>query len=225
MHLTWRFAPLCSALLLGCVAQEEPVAIPSGPDIATTADASQMPASHEPPTATPPDVDDPAAFVPQGATLVDTVQGDLTARGSADALIVFSPASTDGRALGDGPARTVVLLARDATGTLQNVAENARIVPCARCGGMAGDPYAGARIEAGTVTLAVAGGSRQRWFHDYVFRYAPERATWRLTNVARGVTDTQTDLQTHEALTAADFGDIDFADFDPARLPPAPVLD
>jgi hypothetical protein len=43
--------------------------------------------------------------------------------------------------------------------------------------------------------------------------------------VVRGVTDTQTELQKQAELTIADFGDIDFADFDPARLPPAPALD
>lgn len=225
MHMSWRSALLCSVLLAGCADQEGPVAMQPEEETATTADASSVPAPHESPTAATADADDPAVFVPDGATLLDTVRGDLTGRGSADALIVLSPATTDGQALGDGQARTVVLLTRDASGNLQKVAENARIVPCERCGGMAGDPYAYALIEAGTVTLAMAGGSRQRWFHDYIFRYVPQRATWQLAKVVRGVTDTQTDLQRHAELTAADFGDIDFADFDPASLPPAPALD
>lgn len=225
MHMPWMSTLLGSVLLAGCADQEGPVAIQPGEETATTADASRMPAPHESPTVTTPGADDPAAFVPQDAILLDTVRGDLTGRGSADALIVFSPATTDGQALGDGQARTVVLLTRDASGSLQNVAENARIVPCERCGGMAGDPYAYALIEAGIVTLAMAGGSRQRWFHDYIFHYAPERATWQLAKVVRGVTDTQTELQKQAELTTADFGDIDFADFDPASLPPAPALD
>lgn len=222
MHTPWMSALLSSVLLVGCGAQEGPVATQAAEDDATSADAprTHATATHEASqTAATSGADDPAAFVPEGATLVDTVRGDLTGRGTADALIVFSPAATGQQPLGDGPVRTVVLMTRDASGRLQNAAENARIVPCARCGGIAGDPYAYARIEAGTVTLAVAGGSRERWFHDYVFRYAPERATWQLEQVVRGVTDTQTGLQKQTELTAADFGDIGFADFDPATLP------
>ncbi|MCD9004850.1 hypothetical protein LDO31_01100 [Luteimonas sp. XNQY3] len=226
MHTPWMSALLSSVLLVGCGVQEGPVAAQVAEDDATGADVPRAPATHEASqTAMTSGRDDPAAFVPGGATRVDTVRGDLTGRGTSDALIVFSPATPERQPLGDGPARTVVLLTRDASGRLQNAAENARIVPCERCGGIAGDPYAYARIEAGDVTLAVAGGSRERWFHDYVFRYAPERATWQLEQVVRGVTDTQTGLQKQTELTAADFGDIGFADFDPATLPPAPALD
>lgn len=223
--MSWRSALLSSGLLAGCAGQEDPVPIQATEDVATRSEASRTHAANTSPPATRSGADDPAVFVPEGAILLDTVHGDLTGRGSADALIVFSPATTDGQPLGDGQARTVVLLTRDASGNLQKVAENARIVPCEGCGGMAGDPYAYALIEAGTVTLAMAGGSRQRWFHDYIFRYAPERATWQLEKVARGVTDTQTELQKQAELTTANFGDIDFADFDPASLPPAPALD
>ncbi|WP_425491217.1 hypothetical protein [Luteimonas fraxinea] len=216
---------MCSVLLAGCADQEGQAATQAAEDDATRADASRTHAADTSPTATSSGLVDPTAFVPEGAILLDTVRGDLTGRGSADALIVFSPATTAGQSLGDGQARTVVLLTRDASGNLQKVAENARIVPCERCGGMAGDPYAYAQIEAGIVTLAMAGGSRQRWFYDYIFHYVPQRATWQLAKVVRGVTDTQTELQKQAELTAADFGDIDFADFDPASLPPAPALD
>lgn len=227
MHMQRMSALFSSVLLLGCAAQEGPVSTQAAEGDATPAAASRThaPQAYVSPTGTMSGANDPAAFVPQGATLVDTVQGDLTGRGTSDALIVFSPATTETQPLGDGPPRTIVLLTRDASGGLKRAAENARIVPCERCGGMAGDPYAYARIEAGTVTLAVAGGSRERWFSDYVFRYAPERATWQLQNVVRGVTDTQTGLQKQTELLAADFGDIGFADFDPAILPPAPALD
>jgi hypothetical protein len=221
-------ALLASALFVGCAGQDAPAATQTAEGSATNADASRTYASatHEAsPVDTAPGVDDPTAFVPEGATLVDTVRGDLTGRGTSDALIVFSPATAEAHPLGDGPARTIVLLTRDAPGSLQKVAENARIVPCERCGGIAGDPYAYARIEAGAVTVAVAGGSRERWFHDYIFRYVPGRAIWQLEQVVRGVTDTQTELQKKTELTAADFGDIGFADFDPETLPAAPALD
>lgn len=169
--------------------------------------------------------DDPASFVPAGATLVDSVLGDLTGGGRSDALIVFAPASSEQDRLGEGPARTVVLLARDQSGRLQRAAENARLIPCARCGGVAGDPYGDARIDAGTVTIAVSGGSRERWFSDYVFRYAAEQGDWLLDRVIRGVTDTQTGIQKQAELTAADFGEMPFSRFDPGSLQAAPTLD
>ncbi len=226
MHTPRMSALLSSVLLLGCAAQEGPVPTQAAEGNATPADASRThaPQAYVSPTGATPGANAPAAFVPRGATLVDTVQGDLTGRGTSDALIVFSPATTETQPLGEGPPRTIVLLTRDASGGLKKAAENARIVPCKRCGGLAGDPYAYARIEAGTVTLAVAGGSRERWFSDYVFRYAPERATWQLEQVVRGVTDTQTGAQKQAQLKVADFGEIGFPDFDPQTLPTAPTL-
>lgn len=192
-------------------------AVPSQTDVSERGHASSVASAQR--------ADDPATFVPAGATVVDVVRGDLTGQGTSDALVVFSSGVTVQRPFGDGPARTVLLLLGDGSGRLQKVAENARIIPCEACGGMAGDPYAYAHIEAGSMTLAVAGGSRQRWFHDYEFRYAPARSIWQLQRVVRGVTDTRTDLHKQAELTFADFGEVDFADFDPASLPPAPALD
>ena len=226
MHKLLPSVLLIPVLFVGCGAQKGPATSQTADDNVRGADAPQASATQETSSATGRSAtDDPAAFAPVGATLVDTVHGDLTGRGTSDALVVFSPAGTGPQSLGDGSARTVILLVRDASGRLQKAAENARIVPCERCGGIAGDPYAYARIAAGTVALAVAGGSRERWFNDYVFRYAPARATWQLDQVIRGVTDTQTGQQKQEELTAADFGDIGFADFDPAALPAAPAFD
>jgi len=226
MHALWTSALLVSALLLGCAAQEGPSALQTAiGQAATGADAPGSHATDAPPSAADPRADNLAAFAPDGASVVDTVLGDLTGRDTSDALMVYSPAVIGEESLGNGPARTVVLLTRNASGHLQNAAENARLVPCERCGGTAGDPYAYARIEAGRLTLAVSGGSRERWFHDYVFRYAPERAIWKLEQVVRGVTDTRTGIQKQTVLTPADFGEVGFADFDPADLPAAPVFD
>ena len=167
----------------------------------------------------------PGARIAADARVVDSVVGDLTGGGRSDALIVFAPASSEQDRLGEGPARTVVLLTRDQSGRLQRAAENARLIPCARCGGVAGDPYGDARIDAGTVTIAVSGGSRERWFSDYVFRYAAEQGDWLLDRVIRGVTDTQTGIQKQAELTAADFGEMPFSRFDPGSLQAAPTLD
>lgn len=169
--------------------------------------------------------DDVAAFVPANTTVLDTVHGDLTGDGVHDTLLVLTPDQAGPAALGEGPARTVMLLVRDAAGSLRKAAENSRLIPCARCGGLAGDPYAYARIDAGAVTVSVSGGSRERWFDDYVFRFTPQTNSWRLERVLRGVTDTATGMQKRVELSEADFGDVDFAEFDPETLPAIALMD
>lgn len=161
---------------------------------------------------------DVSSFIPNGMKALETVRGDLTGNGYSDALLVLSPPESDEDKLGEGPPRTVLLLIQDASGALHKAAENARIVPCARCGGMAGDPYAFSRIEAGRFTLSLSGGSRERWADDYTFRYVPEQKTWQLDKAVRELTDTQSGQHTALELTAKDFGQVAFADFDPSTL-------
>ncbi len=160
-----------------------------------------------------------AAFVPTGMETVDTVRGDLTGAGHSDALLVVSPPSSANDKLGQGAPRTVILLTQDEGGELHKAAENTHIVPCANCGGMAGDPYAFSRIEKGQFTLSISGGSRERWADDFTFRYAPDSKTWLLDKVVRELTDTQSEQHKQLELTAKDFGQVAFADFDPAKLP------
>lgn len=219
-------ACLCGLIVTGCGPRNASFAQPGVGDAKDTSAVTRASMSTVDEVASAaPAPEDLILFVPAGATLVDSVQGDLTGHGSSDALIVFASASSGRERLGEGPARTIVLMKRDARGRLQQAAENARIVPCARCGGIAGDPYGYARIEGGTFTVAVSGGSRERWFSDYVFRYAAEHGTWQLDRVVRGVTDTQTGVQKHAELTAVDLGQVEFSQFDPETLPAAPALD
>ncbi len=171
------------------------------------------------------DADDISRFLPAGAKVVDVVRGDLTGHGTRDALVVFEPTLDADAPSGAGSPRTVAILERDSAGKLQMTAENTRLVPCARCGGLAGDPYGYARIEDAAFIVAVSGGSRERWFADYHFRRSDRGTGWRLARVDRGVIDTHTDSQEQDALTHATFGDIAFADVDPASLPEPPSID
>ncbi|KLD79293.1 hypothetical protein FZ025_11520 [Xanthomonas hyacinthi] len=159
------------------------------------------------------------SFVPAGMKVVETIRGDLTGAGHSDALIVMSPPPAGNEKLGEGAPRTVILLTQDAAGSLHKSAENSRIVPCARCGGLAGDPYAYSRIEKGQFTISISGGSRERWGDDYIFRYAADRKTWLLDKVVRELTDTATEQHKTLELAPKDFGQVTFADFDPANLP------
>lgn len=166
-----------------------------------------------------------ASFVPSGMETVDTLRGDLTGTGRSDALLVVSPPTSAGDKLGQGAPRTVILLTQDESGELHKAAENAHIVPCANCGGMAGDPYAFSRIEKGQFTISISGGSRERWADDFTFRYAPANKSWLLEKVVRELTDTQSGQHKQLELTAKDFGQVTFADFDPAKLPKVAPLE
>ena len=164
-------------------------------------------------------MNDVDSFVPAGMKVVETLRGDLTGAGRSDALMVVSPPPAGNEKLGEGAPRTVILLTQDASGSLHKAAENARIVPCASCGGLAGDPYAFSRIEKGQFTIVVSGGSRERWGDDFTFRYAADRKTWLLDKVVRRLTDTQTEQRKVVELAPKDFGQVPFADFDPTTLP------
>lgn len=219
----WYLAVLALALA-GCSGTT-----PAAPDAVAQAgaDAPDDAAPPPPDLADDTQMDELDSFIPEGAVLVESVRGDLTGRGGQDVALVYTPAAdADADAEpGDGPARTVALLVRDAGGTLSQVASNPRMVPCARCGGLAGDPYAYMTIQAGTLTVSVAGGSRERWFDDYTFTYVHDQDTWMLTQVARGVTDTHTDAQVQVDMDADELGQITFTAFDPDTLPRRAVLD
>ena len=155
------------------------------------------------------------AHIPSGSKLLDSKTGDLNGDGRPDALLVLDHGKGDEK-LGEGTPRTIVVLVRDAAGTLQAVAQNNKLVPCASCGGVSGDPYGYVRIEDGRFTVAVGGGSRERWSDDYTFAYASD--DWFVDKVMRSVTDTETDDAKQKEFTAKELGKVRFEDFDPSQL-------
>lgn len=158
-------------------------------------------------------------FIPEGMEALDVLRGDLTGDGRSDALLIATAPSKSGEKLGQGQPRIVILIVQDKDGSLRQAGRNAKIVPCERCGGIAGDPYAYARIENGTFVISVSGGSRERWADDYRFGYVAAQKTWLLDNVVREVTDTASDQHKRIELGPKDLGTVTFADFDPASLP------
>lgn len=163
-------------------------------------------------------MNDVSSLVPAGMKVVETIRGDLTGAGHSDALVVISSPSAGNEKLGEGQPRTVILLTQDASGSLQKAAENRRIVPCARCGGLAGDPYAFSRIEKGQFTISISGGSRQRWSAEYVFQYSAQAHDWYLQKAERGAYDQISEENISKVFTPKDFGQVSFADFDPSMI-------
>ena len=213
-----------SAVLAACTADTP--STPAAPDAATQTAAPTATDSAKKtvmPTLMSEDIN---LLVPAGMTLVDSVRGDLTGKGLDDALLVAAPPSAPEAGLGQGSPRSVLLLRNDGNGQLQVAARNERLVPCERCGGIAGDPYAYSRIENGHFTVSVSGGSRQRWASDYRFQYQAQDDSWQLASVTREITDTATGQNQRQQLEAdALTVPLSFEHFDPATLPRAPELE
>ncbi|MBD8873464.1 hypothetical protein [Rhodanobacter sp. DHB23] len=153
--------------------------------------------------------------------LLDSKAGDLNGSGKPGVLLVLDPATGGTGKLGEGPSRTVLLLVRDASGQLENAVQNDKFVPCAQCGGIAGDPYSYTQIGKGQFTVVTEGGSREHWSNEYTFAYVPAQNGWLLHEVKREVTDQETGKHKTLDLTSKDFGAVRFQDFDPANLPEA----
>lgn len=155
------------------------------------------------------------SYIPSGSKLLDSKIGDLDGDGRPDALLVLDH-SKGNEKLGEGSPRTIVVLVRDASGALRRAAQNDRLVPCETCGGIVGDPYGYVRVENGRFTVAVGGGSRERWSDDYTFAYAD--GDWFVDQVLRSVSDPDTGAEKQKTLTAKEIGKVRFGDFDPSQL-------
>ncbi len=112
-----------------------------------------------------------------------------------------------------------MLLVRDASGKLQQAAQNDKIVPCAQCGGMMGDPFGYVRIDKDGFTVLNEGGSRERWSNEYTFQYSAGKKDWLLSKVVHSAYDTISSQNKITESSQADFGTKSFTTFDPADLP------
>lgn len=207
-HPTLLCLSTCALLLLSpwAIAQNNPYA----------------PTSHSVPASAPnkgSKMDDLTRFATGGAKVLDSVKGALTDKGGADVILILDPPSSATAKTDDSPGRDVLLLVRDASGVLQKAASNSHVVPCATCGGVAGDPYGFTKIDAGHFTITNGGGSREHWSDEYSFTYAPEKKNWFVTRVVRRVDDTITGKHKSSELTPKELGSVTFSDFDPSTLP------
>ena len=159
------------------------------------------------------------AFVEGNTKILDSQQGDLKGNGERGAVLVLDHPGTGNEKLGEGEPRTILLLTRDGTGELQKVGKNDRLIPCAQCGGMAGDPFGYIQVGEGRFTVLTEGGSRERWSNEYTFKYSAEQQDWLLDKTVRKVVDTETGEEKHIELTSKEFGTIRFEAFDPETLP------
>jgi hypothetical protein len=156
-----------------------------------------------------------ARFAPTGTVARASARGDLDGDGDEDALLVVEREGADAAT----SPRALLLLRRDAKGTLQAAVTGTNAILCLKCGGMMGDPLQGMRVGRGEFTLRFEGGSRELWSSEFRFAYARDRDTWRLTGIAHGGFDRADGKAAERRLTAADFGDVPLASFDPHDYP------
>jgi len=163
--------------------------------------------------------DDVKPFVEKGMIPIALETGDLNADGRKDFVLVLSePVAEDAQYEEGAGARSVLVLIREAGGTLSLAARNDAVVYCKVCGGVFGDPFAGVSIRGAQFTISNYGGSNDRWAYDYTFGYSRRDRTWQLVRVVDTsfhTLDPKRTQRRHVYTPPKSFGLINFADFDP----------
>ena len=154
---------------------------------------------------------DVAPFVEKNTTVLAVERGDLDRDGREDAVLVLDPEAAD-------QPRSLLILVRDAKGTLQLAKRSDKAVLCRDCGGIMGDPFQSVNVEKGRFTIEHYGGSSRRWSSSSTFAWSRRDQSWQLVRVESSsfhASDPE-----HEEKTVhtppKDFGLIDLGEFDPA---------
>lgn len=119
-------------------------------------------------------------FIPDYHVILDTAFGDLNMDGITDVLLALEIEPTnDSDEINDSEEpRPLKILLRNESGELTEAKHNDRVILCAGCGGVMGDPFLGLEIMDGKFTAYHYGGSAWRWSQDIVFAYDKARNDW-----------------------------------------------
>jgi len=156
-----------------------------------------------------------ASFTPTDTTMRANARGDLDGDGDEDVLTVIE---RDADHAASSP-RGLLLLNRDAGGSLHEALNSPNAILCRKCGGMMGEPLQGIRIGHGDFTLRFEGGSRELWSSEYRFEYVRDRDLWLLTNILHNGFDRTDGKAAIRQLTASDFGEVSLEYFNPEDYP------
>ena len=152
-------------------------------------------------------------FVEKNTTAIAVERGDLNRDGRSDYILVLErPDEGDV----EGP-RSLLILVRNADGSLKLAKRSDKAVYCRECGGMLGDPFQGITIKKDRFVIHHYGGSSWRWTNDFTFAWSRRDQTWQLVRVESRdfhAGDPETEKLIVEK-PPRDFGKIDLADFDP----------
>jgi len=154
-------------------------------------------------------------FVGRGLTPIAVEKGDLNRDGRSDyILVVERPNEGDV----EGP-RTIMILTRNADGSLKLAKRNEKAVFCRDCGGMMGDPFMGVEIKKDRFVIHHYGGSSWRWTNDATFAWSRRDQTWQLVRVETSSFHAGDPEKEERKVHTPPrhFGKIDLADFDPDK--------
>ena len=164
---------------------------------------------------------DVRTFVEKGKIAIALETGDLNGDGRKDAILVTSePVNEDEKFEEGAGERSVMILIREADGSLKLAARNDIVVYCRNCGGVFGDPFAGVSIRGTSFTINNYGGSNSRWSYSYTFNYSRRDRNWQLVRVVDEsfhALDPKNITKRRTYLPPKNFGLINFADFDPDK--------
>lgn len=163
-----------------------------------------------------------ATFVPHDKRVLASSKGDINNDGNLDVVVVLEATGNE-QAAKNAP-RTVLLLVRDSSGALRKASRNDKMVPCANCAGMFGDPFSSISIENGSITVVNEGGAGVYWVDEFTFTYELDDG-WHLSTVVRSVTQRGSLETSRISLSKEDFGSISFDAFDPKKFPTANLTD
>ena len=163
--------------------------------------------------------DEVKAFVEAKREAIALEPGDLNGVGRKDFILVTSEpvAESDPYEEGAG-SRSVMILVREADGSLKLAARNDLVAMCKACGGMFGDPFDGIDVKGTRFTVLNYGGSAHRWAYHYTFAYSRRDRTWQAVRVEElnyHNLDPDRTMKRRVYTPPKDFGLITFADFDP----------
>jgi len=120
-----------------------------------------------------------------GWEILDIQKGDLNKDKRKDLVVVLEQ-ETDISGYKD-KKRIMLVYFKTSDNKFKKSVENKKIILCAKCGGIKGDPYGGVRIDRGSLVITNAGGSRYLW--EYNHRYRHQNGDWYLIGLTESSQD------------------------------------
>lgn len=159
-------------------------------------------------------------FIMPGYEAMDVVKGDLNKDKRDDYLLVLKTAGEDTFSFDNtdwDAHRPILVIIRQANGTLKTIAVNNELIFCKNCGGVMGDPYQGLVIKPGEFTADFYGGSSWRWAESFTFRYDAVKKNWFLqTHKSTSFQSGDPDKTMNESvISRTEMGDISIEKFTP----------